>query len=117
MTALAFHAVAAPPVRYYSGRETAQRVGLSHERFRKVRLGWTRDRDFPAEVNEPGEPVRYLADAVDRWIERRSRRVHPALVPQPSHDDRPTAPPVASAPSAAARQGRASLRSIREASL
>lgn len=118
MTALAFHAVVAPPVRYYSGRETAARVGLSHERFRKVRLAWTRDRDFPAEVNEPGEPVRYLADAVDRWIERRTRRVHPALVPPaPSQDDRRTAAPVAAAPSAAARQGRAELRSIREASL
>ena len=78
MTALAFHAVEAPlRGRFYTGQQAAAAVGLSHERFRKVRLAWTRDRDFPAEINEPGEPVRYLAEAVDRWVERRSRRVHP----------------------------------------
>lgn len=110
MTALAFHAVAAPPpVRFYTGRETAAAVGLSYERFRKVRLSWTRDRDFPAEINEPGEEVRYLADAVDRWVERRSRRVHAVAaatppVPDPASERRA---PVA------ARQGRASLRAIR----
>jgi hypothetical protein len=108
MTALAFHAVAvAPPVRFYTGRETAAAVGLSWERFRKVRLVWTRDRDFPAEINEPGEEVRYLADAVDRWVERRSRRVH-AVTAQP-----PTVEASARRPPVAARQGRASLRAIR----
>lgn len=78
MTMLALHhgGPIAPPVRKYTGHETAEAVGLSWERFRKVRVPWTRDRDFPAEINEPGEPVRYLADAVDKWLERRSRRVH-----------------------------------------
>ena len=91
------------PARTYTGRQTAERVDLSWERFRKVRERWTRDRDFPAELNEPGEPVRYDADAVERWIERRSRRVHqPAPVEAPA--------PVASA---AARNGRAALRQLK----
>ncbi|WP_312145208.1 hypothetical protein [Brevundimonas sp.] len=80
MTMLALHhggsRPAGHPVRKYTGHETAEAVGLSWERFRKVRADWTRDRDFPAEINEPGEPVRYLAEAVDKWLERRSRRVH-----------------------------------------
>lgn len=110
MTALAFHAVEAPPRgRFYDGPQTAAAVGLSHERFRKVRRAWTRDRDFPAEVNEPGEPVRYLADAVDRWVERRSRRVHP-VADTPREARSPDAVRVAAV---AARQGRASLRAIR----
>lgn len=111
MSALAFHAVAdlALRPRFYTGQQAAAAVGLSHERFRKVRLDWTRDRDFPAEINEPGEPVRYLADAVDRWVERRSRRVHPAAGAPVLHD----APRRLVDPSPAARQGRASLRAIR----
>lgn len=88
---------------HYSGRQTAARVGLSWERFRKVRLDWTADRDFPAEINEPGEPVRYLAEAVERWLVRRTQRVH---VPPP-------APELRAVPSAAGREGRASLRAIK----
>ncbi len=110
MTALAFHAVEAPlRGRFYDGPQTAAAVGLSHERFRKVRRAWTRDRDFPAEVNEPGEPVRYLAEAVDRWVERRSRRVHPVsdAAPEPRPSD------TARIVGVAARQGRADLRAIR----
>ncbi len=112
MTALAFHAVAAPAPRFYTGRETAAAVGLSYERFRKVRGIWTRDRDFPAEINEPGEEVRYLAEAVDRWVERRSRRVHPPVAPAPTNDPAVRRDAVTAA---VARQGRASLRAIREA--
>lgn len=110
MTALAFHAVEAPQRgRLYTGQQAAAAVGLSHERFRKVRLAWTRDRDFPAEINEPGEPVRYLAEAVDRWVERRSRRVHPVADTPPEN----RAPEAAHGAAVAARQGRASLRAIR----
>ncbi|MFC5346295.1 hypothetical protein ACETK8_15925 [Brevundimonas staleyi] len=88
---------------HYTGRQTAARVGLSYERFRKVRETWTRDRDFPAEINEPGEPVRYLAEAVERWLVRRTQRVHaPAPVPE-----------LRAVPSAAGREGRASLRAIK----
>lgn len=109
MSALAFHAVEAPlRGRFYTGQQAAAAVGLSHERFRKVRLAWTRDRDFPAEINEPGEPVRYLAEAVDRWVERRSRRVHPVADTPPE-----TCKPAIRVAAVAARQGRASLRAIR----
>lgn len=80
MTMLALHhsapRAAGLSVRKYTGQEAAEAVGLSWERFRKVRADWTRDRDFPAEINEPGEPVRFLAEAVDKWLERRTRRVH-----------------------------------------
>ena len=111
MTALAFHAVEAPlRGRFYTGQQAAAAVGLSHERFRKVRLAWTRDRDFPAEINEPGEPVRYLAEAVDRWVERRSRRVHPVAAPAPTNDPAVRREAIAAV---AARQGRADLRAIR----
>lgn len=114
MTALAFHAVeAAPRGRFYTGQQAAAAVGLSHERFRKVRLAWTRDRDFPAEINEPGEPVRYLAEAVDRWVERRSRRVHPVADAQPETRSPDAARVADLAASGAARQGRAWLRAIR----
>jgi hypothetical protein len=96
--------------RFYTGHQTAAAVGLSWERFRKVRTLWTRDRDFPAEINEPGEPVRYLATAVDRWVLNRSRRVH--LVAGLAD----TADPAASIPAearAAASQGRARLRALK----
>lgn len=113
MTAVPLHDAAAgwtPPaaVRLYTGQEAAKAVGLSWERFRKVREGWTRDRDFPAEINEPGEAVRYLAAAVDRWVLNRSRRVH--LV-----EGHPAAePPAASAATrAAASHGRARLRALK----
>lgn len=91
--------------RLYTGQQTAKAVGLSWARFRKVREQWTRDRDFPAELNEPGEPVRYLADAVERWVERRSRRVHPVAerpAPTPSNDQ-------------AGSHGRAALRLLKGA--
>ncbi|WP_312599164.1 hypothetical protein [Brevundimonas sp.] len=114
MTALAFHAVeAGPRGRFYTGQQAAAAVGLSHERFRKVRLAWTRDRDFPAEINEPGEPVRYLADAVDRWVERRSRRVHPVADTPPQVRRLDAASAAGPVSSGAARRGRASLRAIR----
>jgi hypothetical protein len=98
-----------PAVRLYTGAEAAKAVGLSLDRFRKVRTEWTRDRDFPAEINEPGEPIRYLAAAVDRWVLNRSRRVHlveGAAVPEP------TAAAVA-ATRAAASHGRAQLRALK----
>lgn len=114
MTAVPLHDAApggwAPPVavRLYSGQEAAKAVGLSWERFRKVRVEWTRDRDFPAEINEPGEAVRYLAAAVDRWVLNRSRRVH--LV----EPDTTAEPPAANgAARAAASHGRAQLRAIK----
>jgi len=96
-----------PPAsaRYYDSHQTAAVVGLSRDRFRKVRKPWTRDRDFPAEVNEPGEPIRYLAEAVDRWVERRTRRVH-AMAEAPAPAPRDTAP-------TAARNGRAALRALK----
>lgn len=93
-------------VRYYDGRQTAKAVGLSWERFRKVREAWVRQRDFPAEINEAGEPVRYLADAVDRWLERRSRRVV-----APSEAPRRAPGPAQERQAAAA--GRAGLRAIK----
>lgn len=93
--------------RKYTGQQTAAAVGLSWERFRKVRLEWTRDRDFPAEINEPGEPVRYLADAVDRWNQRRSRRVHALPVP--------AAPEPKAGDQRAAASGRAQLRRLKGA--
>lgn len=116
MTMLALHPPsvgAGPPPRIYSGQETARVVGLSWERFRKVRLGWTRDRDFPAEINEPGEPVRYLAEPVDRWLERRTRRVH-LIEAGPS--GRSHAEPQTAAQDArrhAGRAGRAALSQIK----
>lgn len=108
MTLLSLDHAAGPSApRMYSGQETARRVGLSWQRFRKVRADWTRDRDFPAEINEPGEAVRYLADPVDRWLERRSRRVHApvAVVPPPPSRDE----------AAAASAGRAQLRRLKGA--
>lgn len=93
--------------RYYTGQQTASAVGLSWQRFRKVRADWTRDRDFPAELNEPGEAVRYLADAVDRWVERRSRRV------QPVRAQAPTRP--APEGQRAGRAGRSALRALKGA--
>lgn len=99
---LAFQPV--PHSGHYTGRQTAARVGLSWERFRKVREDWTADRDFPAEINEPGEPVRYLAEAVERWLVRRTQRVH---TPPPLQLE------VRAVPSAAGREGRASLRAIK----
>lgn len=112
MTLLAIEPRAGDPgpaaARLYTGQQTAARVGLSWQRFRKVRAQWTRDRDFPAEINEPGEHVFYLADAVDRWLERRARRVHavpaPSVRPAPAGDD-----------AAAARAGRARLRKLKGA--
>jgi len=103
-TPLAFHPT--PAARHYDAYQAADAVGLSRDRFRKVRVKWTRDRDFPAEINEPGEPIRYLADAVDRWVERRTRRVHAAAEPQE---------PVAAAdPSGRpARNARAALRALK----
>lgn len=93
--------------RLYTGRQTARAVGLSWERFRKVRLDWTRDRDFPAEINEPGEHVLYLAEAVDRWVERRTRRVHAApLVARP---------PIDAGSGSAAAHGRRQLRQLKGA--
>lgn len=92
------------PSAFYSGRQAADRVGLSYERFRKVRERWTADRDFPAEINEPGEPVRYLAEAVERWLVRRTQRVH-ALKPVEAE------PRIV--PPAVGRNGRASLRAIK----
>lgn len=108
LLSLELSAAGLAPPRMYTGQETARRVGLSWQRFRKVRAGWTRDRDFPAEINEPGEPVRYLADAVDRWLERRSRRVRaaaPVAAPPPPSGDE----------AAAARAGRAQLRRLKGA--
>jgi hypothetical protein len=98
----------APPTahRLLTGQETAREVGLSWERFRKVRETWTRDRDFPAEINEPGEPVRYLADAVARWVERRSRRVHAVATAG-------DAPEPQQGAQRAAAAGRASLRLLK----
>lgn len=106
MSMIAFeHAAAAAPL-YLSGGETAQAVGLSWERFRKVRADWTRDRDFPAEINDPGEPVRYLTAAVYRWIERRSRRVHlPAETPRTAQ--------AADTETALARRGRSQLKLLK----
>lgn len=97
----------ASPRRFYTLRQTAEAVGLSWERFRKVRADWTRDRDFPAEINEPGEQPRYLAEAVDRWVQRRSRRVHAA----PPADARPPA----AADNRVAAHGRAKLRALKGA--
>lgn len=94
------------PVRKYDAQEVALAVGLSLSRFRKVRVGWTRDRDFPAELNEPGEPIRYAADAVDRWVERRTRRVQ-ALAAPSAH----TPPPAADRK--AGREGRSALRALK----
>lgn len=98
---LAFHPV--PAQRLYDAAEAAEKVGLSRDRFRKVRVSWTADRDFPAEINEPGEPIRFLADAVDRWVERRTRRVH--LVAE-------AAAPAPIAPQAA-KKGREALRALK----
>lgn len=95
--------------RLYTGQQTARAVGLSWQRFRKVRADWTRTRDFPAELNEPGEPVRYLADAVDRWVERRSRRVHAANPPAGAE----TARFLAEAGGKAAAHGRQALRQLK----
>jgi len=102
-TPLAFR----PPAsaRYYDAYQAAAAVGLSRDRFRKVRKPWTRDRDFPAEINEPGEEIRYLAEAVDRWVERRTRRVH-ALAQAQEPEQRDPAP-------TAARNGRAALRALK----
>jgi hypothetical protein len=100
-TPLAFHPV--PARRHYDAHQAAEAVGLSRDRFRKVRLAWTRDRDFPAEINEPGEPIRYLADAVDRWVQRRTQRVHQLAEAK--------APPPA--PPQSGQKGRAALRSIK----
>ena len=61
--------------RIYTGQQVAALVGLSWQHFRRVRQKWTTDRDFPAELNEHNEVVRYLAEPVDRWLERRSRRI------------------------------------------
>lgn len=111
MTALVLHGMAepVPSIRLYDGKQTARAVGLSWERFRKVRLDWTRDRDFPAELSEPGEPVRYLADAVDAWLLRRSRRVH-----QLAEQVRVAAPALpAPEERRAAANGRAALRSLK----
>lgn len=95
--------------RLYTGQQAAAAVGLSWERFRKVRAVWTRDRDFPAELNEPGEHVFYLADAVDRWAMRRSRRVHavPDLTPPPADPKQ--------GQQRAAAEGRARLRQLKGA--
>jgi len=56
MTMLALHhgGPIAPPVRKYTGHETAEAVGLSWERFRKVRVPWPRDRDFPERARARG---------------------------------------------------------------
>ncbi|MCO8028500.1 hypothetical protein NI454_00895 [Brevundimonas diminuta] len=107
MTALAFHPVSAPMTigPTLSGHQVADLVGLSWERFRKVRTAWTRDRDFPAEINEPGEPVRYLAEPVLRWLDRRSRRVQAAAVP-------PRRLPAPGADPSAGRAGRQALSQI-----
>ncbi len=104
MTALTFQPVSTGPM--LSGQQVAELVGLSWERFRKVRKAWTRDRDFPAEINEPDEPVRYLAEPVLRWLDRRSRRVQ-ALA-------RPPVPARLSAglPASPGRSGRAALSQI-----
>ena len=104
MTALTFQPVLTGPM--LSGQQVAELVGLSWERFRKVRKTWTRDRDFPAEINEPDEPVRYLAEPVLRWLERRSRRVQ-ALA-------RPAVPARLSPdlPATAGRAGRVALSQI-----
>lgn len=92
---------AAETPRLYSGQDAARAVGLGWERFRKVRRAWVRDRDFPAELNEPGEGVVYLAAAVDAWLAHRARRV-----PAP-----PPPPPASAAPHhLAAARGRAALR-------
>lgn len=100
-----------PPVavRLYTAQEAAKAVGLGLDRFRKVRVEWTRDRDFPAEINEPGEPIRYLAAAVDRWVLNRSRRVH--LVDGDAAPDQPAA--AVAATRAAASHGRARLRALK----
>jgi hypothetical protein len=90
-----------------TGRQTAARVDLSWERFRKVRETWTRDRDFPAELNEPGEPVRYDAAAVERWVQRRSARVH-AAAPAPAPQARTPVEGLV-----LAREGRAGLRKLK----
>lgn len=99
---LGFHAVEDRPT--LTGRQVAARLELSWERFRKVRASYTRDRDFPAELNEPGEAVIYDAAAFERWIERRSRRVHRVA-------DKPAPSPVATA--AVAREGRSQLRALK----
>ena len=120
MSALAFHAPPDPiawpaeaePPRFYDAPQTAARVGLGVDRFRKVRADWTRNRDFPAEINEPGEPIRYLAAAVDRWVERRSRRVHAVqALRDPPHSREGAA--AAPGDRAAASHGRARLRSLK----
>lgn len=106
MSALAFPPIAAPVTMgpTLSGHQVAELVGLSWERFRKVRTAWTRDRDFPAEINEPGEAVRYLAVPVLRWIERRSRRVQAEVIP----------PPRLSAPGADPSTGRAGRQALNQ---
>lgn len=108
MTLQAVEPSAPPRVahRLYDADQVAAAVGLSLSRFRKVRVAWTRDRDFPAELNEPGEPIRYAADAVDRWLDRRARRVQP--VPE-------TPPPPAAADRKAGRLGRSKLRELKGA--
>jgi hypothetical protein len=74
--------------------------------FRKVRHDWTRDRDFPAELNEPHEPVIYDAEAVDRWMIRRSqRRPAPPTVETPQ--------PMAPADRRAANDARARIVALR----
>lgn len=111
MTTLALHipsdpAATARPL-FYDLKQAAKAVGLSWERFRKVRRAWTRDRDFPAEINEPGEAPRYLAAAVDAWVLRRTRRVHAQMEAAPPAlraGERPEA--------ARAAAGRAALRQI-----
>lgn len=72
------------PRRVYSGEQVAAMLRRSWHWFRKVRHDWTRDRDFPAELNEAGEPVIYDAEAIDRWMIRRSQR-RPVAAPPPEH--------------------------------
>jgi hypothetical protein len=75
----------AGPRRVYTGEQVAAMLRRSWGWWRKVRHVWTRERDFPAELNDPGEPVIYDAEAVDRWMIRRSqRRPAPVLPPEPS---------------------------------
>lgn len=108
MTLQAVEPTSAPRAahRLYDADQVAAAVGLSLSRFRKVRVAWTRDRDFPAELNEPGEPIRYAADAVDRWLDRRARRVQPVA---------DTLRVTAAADRKAGRLGRSKLRDLKGA--
>lgn len=96
-------------------KETAEAVGLSADRWRKVWRAWSRDMAFPRPLaggerglgrRRPVANYAWDAEAVAAWKRSRSRC---GLAPQPANEDAP--PPPAPARAARDRAGLARLMS------